>query len=71
MYSVIRCFNCKKFQLSSANKIFSCVYCKKTKEITRIRIYYQSQTPQLAQEVLKKIKEELSSDDSGFKSALE
>lgn len=71
MYSVIKCFNCKKFQLSSANKIFTCIYCKKSKDITKIKIHYQSLTPKLAQEVLKKIKEELSTNDLYFKSALE
>lgn len=58
MYRVIKCPNCKYLQLSSALKTFKCVRCQKSKDISKVKIYFESRTPQEATQVLQKLKKE-------------
>ena len=58
MGKVVRCTNCKTFQMSNANKTFKCIKCQKTKNITSKRIYFESDNLREVTQVLQKIKEE-------------
>jgi hypothetical protein len=76
MYKVILCPNCKTYQSTSAKITFKCIKCSKTKKLSSIRIYFQSENPNQVVEVLKEIKKEkfkLNNDNQDFdefKSAL-
>lgn len=58
MYKVVKCPYCKKFQMTTANKSFKCIFCHRTRVLANIRIMFESATPQIASEVLMKIKAE-------------
>jgi hypothetical protein len=42
--------------MSTAKENFKCIKCSKTKKITRMRIYFESDTPRESTEVLKQVK---------------
>lgn len=74
MYKVVRCLKCSTFQLSTANKVFKCVKCNKSRQINRMKIFYENISPQLSNKVLQEIKKEdfklkNESIDDDFKSA--
>ncbi|MCA9459743.1 MAG: hypothetical protein KC550_04310, partial [Nanoarchaeota archaeon] len=58
MYRVIKCPNCKYLQLSSALKTFKCVKCQKSKDVNRVKVYFESRTPQEAVQVLQELKKQ-------------
>lgn len=73
MYKLIKCPNCKKFQITSAEKTFKCINCLKSKTIKNMKIYYENENPNLVSIALKKIKEEIGlqqNQNTDFTSAL-
>ena len=64
MYKVIKCKNCKEFQLTSAKNRYTCFKCRKSFDIKKI--YFQSETPYQSQEVIKRIKEEYAKQNLDF-----
>lgn len=58
MPRVVKCRNCYEFQMTTANKTFKCVKCNKSFPIQNLKIYFESDSPQLCSEVVRKLKEE-------------
>lgn len=58
MYKIVKCPNCKNFQMSLSSKIFSCKFCLKKDSILKMRIYFENSSPGVVNDVLKKIKQE-------------
>ena len=57
-YKIVRCPNCKNYAMTSADKAFKCIICSKTSDISKLKIYFSSDSPQAATQVLKRIKQE-------------
>ncbi|MFP4402104.1 MAG: hypothetical protein ACLFPL_02635 [Candidatus Nanoarchaeia archaeon] len=55
---VIRCPHCQEFQMSTAQKIVKCINCQKSSQREKMRIFFQSDSPQACSEVVKRLKEE-------------
>ena len=58
MYKVVKCPKCKRFSMTSADVSFRCVVCSKTSDVTKMRVYYATDSPQIATKVLQRLKEE-------------
>jgi hypothetical protein len=57
-YKIVKCPNCKNYAMTSADKVFKCIICSKTTDITKMKIHFQSDSPQAVTQVLQKIKQE-------------
>lgn len=55
---VIRCPQCQEFQMSTASKIVKCIKCQKSTPKEKMKIFFQSDSPQACSEVVKRLKEE-------------
>lgn len=58
MPKVVKCRNCFEFQMSNANKIFKCIKCQKSMQLHMLKIYFESDSPQLCTKVVQQLKEE-------------
>lgn len=58
MYKIVKCWNCKTYGMTTANVSFKCLKCNKTFDINKMKIYYSTDSPQIATKVLQRIKEE-------------
>lgn len=62
MFFVVRCPECRKYQLTQATKTFKCRFCSKTKTFSLLKIYYSSPDEPIASQKLKELKEKESLD---------
>lgn len=57
-YKIVKCPNCKVFSMTLAEVSFKCINCSKTFDITRLKIYFSNNNPQIVTKTLQKIKQE-------------
>jgi len=57
-YKIIRCSKCKSFQMTSAKKYLKCISCQNSLNVEKMKIFFESESPQEITIILKKIKEE-------------
>ena len=58
MYRVVKCPHCAFFQVTGDSKSLKCQRCSKSKVISYLKIYYQSEDSMAAGKALAKLKEE-------------
>ena len=73
MYKIIKCINCKIFQVSTSNTTFKCCNCKKSFNINKQKIFFESIKFIEVQDILNQIKEEVAKNknqiDNDFRDA--
>jgi len=58
MYKLIKCKNCKTFNITNAKIVTKCKYCNKNINLKNIKIYFQNENPNILTKTLQTIKEE-------------
>jgi len=58
MYKIVKCYNCKKYAMTAANKRFKCISCSKSFDVEKMKIFFESFSAKEVSLVLRKIKEE-------------
>ncbi len=58
MYKIFRCNFCRMFNMSSAKKNFKCMKCYKNIDVSKRKIYFLDENPQVVSKVLIELKAE-------------
>lgn len=64
-YKILRCPNCFNFLITSSLTSFKCQYCFKVKSVKKLRVFFESENPNLATKTLQSLKKEFA--DEKFK----
>lgn len=59
MYKIFKCSYCKMFNMSSAKKNVKCMKCFKNQDISKKKIYFEDENPQVVSKVLIELKAEV------------
>ncbi|MFW5704972.1 MAG: DUF5817 domain-containing protein [Nanoarchaeota archaeon] len=55
IYKIVCCPKCHKFAITTAGVSFSCIHCRKTSDLSKMKIFFTTDSPEVARKVLQKI----------------